>query len=399
MRAASNGTRGRLRVAHLITRLELGGAQLNTLHTCRNLPADRFEVHLVTGPGGILDSRARENTEYRVHFVPGLGRKLNPVNDLLALFRLIACLRRIDPDVVHTHSSKAGILGRWAAWFAGVPVRVHTFHGFGFHDAQAPLYRRLLVQAERWTARITTYVLAVSMETLKAGERERVLDPARAECLHSGVDLESLRGIRADRRKLLEWIGAAGDPPLVGMVACLKPQKNPVDFLRVAERVLPEMPDARFLVIGDGHLRRQMERQIHKRGLMGRVHLLGWRRDVAEIVAALDLLVLTSRWEGLPRVFAEARAVGVPIVATRVGGAVEAIRDGSSGFLVEPGDVQGMARHVLRLLRDPYLRRELARQARLGLEEFDIRSMVDRQEKLYLELADRRPVAVPAAVG
>ncbi|MEE9227117.1 MAG: glycosyltransferase, partial [Acidobacteriota bacterium] len=129
------------------------------------------------------------------------------------------------------------------------------------------------------------------------------------------------------------------------------------------------------------------------------VHLLGWRRDVAEIVAALDLLVLTSRWEGLPRVFAEARAVGVPIVATRVGGAVEAIRDGSSGFLVEPGDVQGMARHVLRLLRDPDLRQELARQARLGLEEFDIRSMVDRQEKLYLELADRRPVAVPAAAG
>ncbi|MBI4161838.1 MAG: glycosyltransferase family 4 protein [Acidobacteria bacterium] len=387
----------RLRVVHVITRLELGGAQLNTLYTCTHLPPDRFEVHLVAGPGGVLDGEARRQPRLRVHFLPGLVRRPHPIRDLLALARLARCLRRIRPHVVHTHSSKAGILGRLAARLAGVPVCVHTYHGFGFHAGQPEWLRRFLVFLERRVRGCTTHFLAVSRDTLRAGIEAGIVDPERAECLPSGVEIDGLAATPRRRRHLLAEVGGADGDLLVGMVACLKPQKAPEDFVRVAARTLREVPEARFLLVGDGGLRGAVEALARREGLSGRFHLLGWRRDVPAVLAGLDLLVLTSRWEGLPRVFAEARAVGVPIVATRVGGAEEAIADGESGYLLPPGDVGGIADRVVRLLRDPELRRRMAARGRQGLERFDIRAMVRRQAELYEDLLRRAP-AMPRPV-
>jgi glycosyltransferase involved in cell wall biosynthesis len=384
---------GPIRVAHVITRLELGGAQLNTLYTCAHLPADRFRVHLLTGPGGLLDDEARANPHSRVHIIPDLVRRLDPVRDPRALLELYRTLRLIRPDLVHTHSSKAGILGRFAARLARVRAVVHTFHGFGFHDEQPAWYRRLLIGVERRAARCTDYFLAVSEETLRAGRAAGVIDPARAEVLPSGIELKRYLGTPRNRSGLLEEIDADDDSLIVGMIACLKPQKAPLDFVRMAARVLRQLPEARFVLAGDGVLRNRVAERIYREGLAGRVHLLGWRRDVAGFLAGLDVLALTSRWEGLPRVFAEARAVGVPIVATRVGGAAEAIRDGDSGFVVAPGDIDTMARQVVRLLRDTELRRSMAERGRAGLERWDIDAMVRRQAELYGELLNPSPLA------
>lgn len=390
MKMVPNPADGRIRVAHIITRLELGGAQLNTLYTCAHLSADRFELHLLAGAGGLLDSEAGRDGRFRLHLIPGLVRRIDPVRDLIAFVRIFRLLKRIRPAIVHTHSSKAGILGRWAARLAGIRVRIHTYHGFGFHDGQPWWLRRLLIWLERWTIRTTTHFLAVSRRTLRIGEEERVLDPERAECLPSGVEIDRLARIPRQRLRLIEEIQAEENCLLVGMVACLKPQKAPVDFVRMAARVLLEVPEARFLLVGDGILRAEVAGRICREGLQGRVYLLGWRREIPELIAGLDLLVLTSLWEGLPRVFAEARAMGVPIAATRVGGAEEAVVDGRSGILVEPGDVEGMARRVIHVLRDRDLRRRMAERAKEGLERFDIRSMVRRQEELYRELLEDR---------
>jgi glycosyltransferase involved in cell wall biosynthesis len=186
----------------------------------------------------------------------------------------------------------------------------------------------------------------------------------------------------AKRREL----GIGAESFLITMVACLKPQKSPLDFLRLADRVSQALPEAEFVLAGDGELRPAVERMITKRGLRGRFHLLGWRRDVPELLWASDLLVLTSRWEGLPRVYPEALAAGLPVVGTRVDGAAEAVQDGETGYLFEPGDIAGMAEAVLSLFQDPERRRRMGEAGRRRVAEFDIQRLAPAQESLYEEL-------------
>jgi glycosyltransferase involved in cell wall biosynthesis len=371
----------RLRVAHAITRLELGGAQRNTLYTVAHLDRGRFEPLLVCGPGGLLDDEARA-CGAPVTFLEALVRELDPRRDGAALLRLTALWRRLRPDIVHTHSSKAGVLGRLSAHLAGVPLVVHTIHGYGFHPAQPAALRRLLLAAERAVAPLTTHFVAVSRANLLAGLRLGLFPRSAVSLIRSGVDTRLFREARPDRSAL----AAAGVPPgapVVGMVACLKPQKAPLDFVEVARRVGAAFPEAHFAVVGDGELRGAVERAARRAGLGGRLHLLGWRHDVPGLLKAFDLLVHTSRWEGLPRVFLEALAAGLPVVATDVDGAPDVIHDGRNGYLLPPGDVAGIAARVGRLLGDPEERRRLGEGGLAGGREFEIDWMVEQQERLY----------------
>jgi glycosyltransferase involved in cell wall biosynthesis len=186
---------------------------------------------------------------------------------------------------------------------------------------------------------------------------------------------------------------------MIGMVACLKPQKAPLDFVEAAARVARNHPEARFVLAGDGELSSAVASRARALGLEGRLSLLGWRRDVPDLLAALDVLVLTSRWEGLPRVIPEAIAATVPVVATAVDGSAEILKDDENGLLAEPGDIDGIAARIGRLLDDPALAPRLTAAARPLLEEFDIDRMVRRQEALYARLLDEKahPVAPPAA--
>ena len=388
----------RIRVCHVITMLELGGAQQNTLYTAGHLDASRFAPSLLTGPGGLLDDEARALTGVDVQFVPALVRPVRPLADLRALGDLTRRLRALRPHIVHTHSSKAGILGRWAARRAGVPVIVHTIHGFGFHPGQNALTHRAFVAAEAAAARITTRFIAVSKANLDEGVRRGLFRPEKATVIRSGIALAPFLEVGRQRlagRKasgaLRSELGLGPNDPLAGMIGCLKPQKAPEDFVALAERVASVLPRARFVLAGDGELRGAVETAIRHRGLDGRVTLLGWRRDVAELLGDLDVLVLTSRWEGLPRVFPEAMASAVPVVAFRVDGAPEAIHDGIGGWLHDPGDLEGMARHVTELLADPARSRTMGAAGRERVSEWDIDEMVRRQESLYLELTGRQP--------
>jgi glycosyltransferase involved in cell wall biosynthesis len=176
---------------------------------------------------------------------------------------------------------------------------------------------------------------------------------------------------------------------MVGMVACLKPQKAPLDFVRMAERVGRRFEAAHFVLAGDGELRASLEAEVARLGLGDRFHLLGWRRDIPVLLKNLSVAVLTSRWEGLPRVIPEALASGVPVVATRVDGTGEIVRDGVNGYLAEPGDVETLADRVAALLEDPARARRMGESGRAGVEEFDIDGMVRIQESIYEELPAR----------
>jgi glycosyltransferase involved in cell wall biosynthesis len=374
-----------VRVAHLITRLEPGGAQRNTLYTVGHLDPGSFQAELVCGRGGELDEEAA-GSGVPVTFVDSLVRPVDPWKDLSALRALTRLLRRSRPDIVHTHSSKAGILGRLAAWRAGIPVVVHSVHGFGFHPEQFAPKRALFIRAERLVSRMTTHFILVSEANRQQGLRLGLFTPERTSLIRSGVDLSRYRDALPDRPGLQERWGIPADAPLVGMVGCLKPQKAPQDFVEVARRVSEAQPDCHFLLVGDGELRPQVEQAVGRAGLAGRFHLAGWRSDVHRILKSLDVLVHTSRWEGLARVLPESLSAGVPVVVTSVDGATDVVRHGVNGYLAEPADVATLSARTIQLLADPALRRRLAEAGLDGSEEFEIEHMVRRQEELYLRL-------------
>lgn len=376
----------RIRVCHVITQLELGGAQENTLTTVETLPQDRYETHLVCGPGGMLDARARESIGTRCHFMPFMVRPICPIRDTLAFFSLKTHFEKERYDIVHTHSSKAGILGRLAARAAGIPLILHTAHGWGFHDFQASPIRRMFIAAERVAARYTDVIVAESDVTIQMGLAAGVGRPSQYVIIRSGVDSRPYRE-PANVAEIRQKMGIDPSRPVVAMIACLKPQKSPQDLLEIASRVKPLVPQIQFVLAGDGELRPQMEEGITRLGLQNTVQLLGWLDGITDLLRVSDLFLLTSRWEGLPLVFLESIAAGVPIVATNVGGAPDAVTDGVNGYLFIPGDVGGMADRIVDLFRHPSKLSTLrAGVSSSWREEFDFRDGVRRIDELYQEL-------------
>jgi glycosyltransferase involved in cell wall biosynthesis len=370
-------------VCHIITKLELGGAQQNTLFTVSHLDASRFRAVLITGEPGMLDQDAKALPGVDVYQVPTMVRPLRPWRDLRALVFLTVLLRTLKPAIVHTHSSKAGVLGRLAAWFAGVPIIIHAIHGFGFTRYQHPLLRYLLLSVERIVARITTRFFAVSEANCRQGVTLGLFPADRCTVIRSGIDLAAFRQIRVDVPQKKRELGLEPTRPVVGMIAPFKPQKAPVDFVRMADLVHRIRPDVRFLLVGDGELRKAVEAEREERGLSTVLRLAGWRRDIPGIMRCLDVLVLTSLWEGLPRVYLEALASGVPVVGTRVDGAAEVVREGLTGFLTEPGDVLALAERVLHVLAHPEEAKRMGLNGQALPLEFDIHEMVRQQEREY----------------
>jgi glycosyltransferase involved in cell wall biosynthesis len=263
---------------------------------------------------------------------------------------------------------------------------VHTVHGFG-HDAlpRGPL-RAAGVWAERRAARHTDAFLSVSRANIEEGRRLGLFGDRPVHLVRSGIAVDDFARAPSLRAAARAELGLPPDAPVVGLIACLKPQKAPLDFVALAARVAGARPDARFFVAGDGELRPQMEQALAAAGLRERCLLLGWRRDVPALLGALDVLALTSRWEGLPRVCPQAMAAGRPIVASAVDGVPEAVVDGRNGFLFAPGDIAKAAEDVLRLLSDPALAARFGAAGRAAVEEFSEARMVAEQERIYTGL-------------
>jgi len=380
-------------VVHIITKLELGGAQQNTLFTVAHLDRDRFRPYLITNPEGILVPEARALKGVKTLFIPELIREINPLMDIRALFKIKGILQEIKKDdspmIVHTHSSKAGILGRWGARFAKSDGIIHTIHGFGFHDYQPLPLKGFLIFLEMVTARITDAFIAVSQANIKKGVDSGIFAKQKTTLIRSGIELEEFTEKRVKRQEKKKELGIEPGLPLVTMIGCLKPQKAPLDYLEVAHQVLQER-EARFILVGDGELREKVEKKAVQLGLGERFKLLGWRRDIPAILAATDIFVLTSLWEGLPRVLPQAMALGIPIVATGVDGTPEAVVHNVNGFITKPRDTKAMAERIIYLLDHPQEAKRMGKQGKKRVREFDIRRMVREQEDLYLKLLRKK---------
>ena len=368
----------------------VGGAQENTIFTAERLNKEIYQVKVVSGPQtgaeGSLIQTARE-LSVNLEILPELVREIHPWKDLrslLQLYRLIIDSRYL---IVHTHSSKAGILGRLAAKMAGVPIILHTVHGWSFHDRMSGLRKQVFIQLEKWFARITDKLIVVTKRDIAKGLKAGIGKEAQYHLIRSAIPLDQYDPTKYNRYDVRNELGIPADAPVVGNVGRLSPQKNPLDWVRVAALISEEQPSCWFLLVGDGPMREEVENLCQSLGIQDRIILTGIRRDVPRLLSVMDVFLLTSLWEGLPRVIPQAMSMQVPVVANQVDGTVEVITPGITGYLSDPGDIRQAAKYCLNLLRDPGLCRNMGEASRLySCREFGLNRMMEDIESLYERL-------------
>lgn len=385
-----------MHVAHIITRLIIGGAQENTLLTCEDqhaLHGDR--VTLITGPaqgpeGSLLERAARGGFDVRI--VPELQRSIRPWCDWRAYRTLVRLLRELRPDIVHTHSSKAGILGRAAAEKAGIPA-VHTVHGAAFHYGQPALAYRAYVAAEKWAAKRTAHFISVADAMTDEYVAAGVAPREKFSTIYSGFDVEPFLNPPRPREEVRKELGLRDDEIVVGKVGRLFHLKGHEFVIAAAPEIVAARPDVRFLFVGDGILRAEYERRITALGLTDRFVLTGLvpPERIPELLHAMDIVVHTSQWEGLARVLPQALIAGKPVVAYDVGGAREVVIPGETGFLLPRNSVRELVEAVGKLAADPDTRRRLGQTGcERFVEQFRHETMTRRIREVYAEVLQQR---------
>lgn len=384
-----------MKILHIITRLILGGAQQNTVLCCA---AQRRAAHRVTlafgpiyGPEGSLLAEAQASGA-ALKQVRSLQRHLSPVRDLLCYGALRRLIHKIRPDVVHTHSSKAGILGRAAAWAERVPAVIHTVHGLPFHDRQPRFVQRAYVAAETWAARRCHYLIAIAPAMVESFSAAGVAGPRRFAVIPSGMDLKGFPADAALRPAVRRELGIPAAAPVLGIVARLDPLKGHDDLLDIFPDLLARMPRLRMLLVGDGQRRRHLERRIHDEGLGNRVMLCGLvpHHEVGRLLSAVDVKVLPSYQEGQSRTLIEALLCGCGIVAYNVGGIGSVCIDGQTGRLVTVGDRATLLQTIVWMFDHPHQRRALTERGRDHVHRlFDSSVMVEMIERVYRQVLER----------
>ncbi|MBN1917090.1 MAG: glycosyltransferase family 4 protein [Verrucomicrobia bacterium] len=377
----------RPKVCHVITRLILGGAQENTLYTVELLQeSGRFDVTLVTGPAlgpeGSLFERA-ENGDFQTVVIPQMRRAIHPVRDLTTYRALKRLFKRERYDVVHTHSSKAGVLGRLAARAAGVPVVVHTIHGLPFHPYQPRFTYKIYVALERIAARRSDRIISVADAMTAQAVAAGVAASDMFTTIYSGMDLDLFLEAGAKRDGVRKRLGFGPDDLVVGKIARLFHLKGHEYVFEAFRRLAARFPTLKLMLVHDGILRRQFEAQLERMGLRDRVVFTGIvpPDEIPELIAAMDVLVHASLREGLARTLPQALAVGRPVVSFDVDGAREVTLDDRTGCLVAPKDVDGLTAAIEKLLGDAALR------ARLGAEGRRLVDPVFRKEYMVEQIA------------
>ncbi len=386
------GEPSRPQVCHIITRLIVGGAQENTILTCQGLHERGWRVTLITGPesgpeGQLLEEARRGG--YEVIVLPSMIRAIHPLKDHRGYMDLVDLLSRLRPDVVHTHSSKAGILGRLAARAAGVPHVVHTIHGMSFNRTQAwwtqALYRYLERMAARRTDRIITVADAMIDQSVEGGIALR----EKFRTVYSGMRTEWFDPARYDRSAVRRAWGFDDEHVVVGTIARLFQNKGYEQLIPAMADAAAARPEVRFVWVGDGAQRAEYEAELEYRGLQRKTYLTGLVEptEVGRMIAGMDVLVHASQWEGLPRAAVQALLMGVPVVSFDIDGAPEVVIPGKTGVLVGLNDTAGLAAAVVMLAGDRDMRARFGQAGReLCLRRFDWKHMVQQIEKVYSEL-------------
>jgi glycosyltransferase involved in cell wall biosynthesis len=379
----------KIRILLVITGLAVGGATNVVLELANyfNKHPD-FDVHLVTGPvppGRTDATHLAHELGIHTEVIPSMVNDVNPIANLKATTALWRIMHRGNYDIVHTHSSMAGTVGRLAAFAARVPVILHHVHGWALKAGDSRLTQMVHLNLERLCAKFTTRLIVVSEADIHTGLAHRIATEEKFTLVYNGIRLERFRQ-PIDQKQMRRRLGLDPDCSLVGMVGRLDEQKNPMDFIRAAAVVVEAYSDVQFVLIGDGPLRPECEDLIDELNLKDKLFLLGYRDDVHRILPILTMTAMSSLWEGLPIAFLEAMSAGKPIVANNVDGASDVVINGETGFLVTPHQPTEMAARILQLLKDPELCQQIGRCAREYSRDFSLKRMTTQIESLYREL-------------
>ncbi len=380
----------RLKVLHLITTLpRLSGAADNTRHTVNLLDPDRYEVHLACGPAELDTSGVRPHV--RTIVVESLVRPVAPASDLRAVWKLCSLFRQERYDIVHTHNAKAGVLGRVAAKLTGVPVAVHTAHSISFAASASPVANWAYRVADRACAALSDKIITVSELNAKTYLDANIGRPEQYVTIYSGVEIARYLD-RSKRAACRTELGIGGADVLVAWIGRLNRQKDPVTYVRAAKLLSARFPRMRFVMVGEDPLGESLENEVRQAiddlDLGPKVRLLGYRPDVHRILAAADLVIHTSLYEGMGRGIVEAMLAGTPLVATAVDGVREAVVSGErGGLLVPPKNPEALAQAAARLMDDPGLAARLAAAGQAWARgRFEVQDMVAAIDQLYQDL-------------
>lgn len=372
---------------HVHTLPVISGSGINTFLTMKGLDRNKYEVDLACAPGGTLIDRVKEEG---LGFFPinHFRQKISPLHDLLALFELTRLMRQKRYDIVHTHNSKAGFIGRLAAKIAGIPIIVHTIHGFAFHEYERPPRRVLFILLERLAARLCDKLITISEPLKEWGLRLKIGRPEKYVTIYSGIEAEKFKiNININEKK--GELGISSEEKVIGVVAKLWEGKGHETILEAAPQVIKEIPDVRFLFVGEGYLRDRLKARVRKLGLSDKIIFTGFRTDIPEITATFDVALLVSLFEGMGRVLLEAMVLGKPVVATKVGGIVDVVRDGETGILIPPRDANALAKAIVTILKNEELARRMGEAGKRRIDErFTAKTMVEKISEVYEELIE-----------
>ena len=387
---------------HIITRLDKGGSAETTLQVVSLLNRERYEVFLVHGLSqesnmGVTEQEVlardlsqMEKRGVRSFSIPSLVRRLSLKNDLLAFISIYRLIKRIKPHIVHTHTSTAGVLGRAAAYLAGVPIIIHTPHGHVFHSYYGYIVTKMIVFVERIMSLMTDKITALTDKERDEHLERGIASIEKYVIVHSGVMLQHIMNKDIDVETGKKKLGIPQNSNVIGTVGRLVPVKGHKYLVSAAKRVTKEFENTVFVFVGDGYLESILERQAESLGIRKNTIFAGWRSDVIDVLSLFDIFVLPSLNEGMGKVLIEGMALGKPIVASSVGGIIDLVKNDDNGILVPPRDSDALGDAILKLIRNRNMAQELGRNGKAKVyPEYDTTVMIRQIEGLYENLLNR----------
>ncbi len=370
------------KILFVITHMELGGAQKQLLCLIKNLDREKYSLYLCSGDNGRLKDEFLDIAYLKVNLIPELVRAINPLYDLISFIKLYLYIRGNDFDIIHTHSPKASMLGRWAAFLAGSKNIIYTVHGWPFHEFMNPALRKAYIFLERLTALITKKIILVSSADFDKGVKNRVSSADKFAIIHYGIDLNRAGAIFAKRQNKRSF-----DKNVLN-ISCLKPQKGLSYFLKAVRLISESRQDITFYIAGDGPLRKEIEEKIKSCGLRKELTLKGWVDDISHEFLRASVLVITSLWEGLPLAVIEAVLSGVPVAATDTGGLRDILSNNRNGIIVNRKDIKAVVSAVLDIIDNPRKWREniIEERQKINTGYWSEKRMTAQTEELYREV-------------
>lgn len=369
--------------------MDWGGSPDIVRILCERVNPKLYDTKLIYGPSTHISNKNKDflkRFKENIFYIPYLKREINISADIFTFLSLYRLFRKERFDIVHTHTAKAGVVGRVAARLAGTRFIIHSPHGHNFYGYFTSLVSKMVVILERFLAHFTDRIIALTELVKRDFATYKVARPEKIAVIRSGLELDDYKKVDVDVRSKRDELKIGQDAILVGMIGRLEHVKGPEYFIEAAKLVIERFPKVNFLIVGEGALRNKLESRSKDLGISDKLIFTGWREDIPEILATLDILVLPSLNEAVGRILLEAGAFGIPVVATNIGGVPEIVRDNESGILIPPKDADRLAETIILLSEDKEKRQKMGKAAKNWVDDkFSAETMVDKISNLYQE--------------